>query len=131
MKIVAFVSIMLIAATGLFSCSPSATDSIKQTTLLVTPSGSIQLTSTDRLYTNSLSCGCPFILKVTSADTTDGIVYEFPDFGDTIRIHTVRAKVSSPTLSKGIHVGSLSFQTVQPLTTELLTHTYYDTIVVP
>ncbi|HET9136759.1 MAG TPA: hypothetical protein VFO76_08980, partial [Candidatus Kapabacteria bacterium] len=121
---------VLIAATGLNSCSPTANNDIKPTTLIPLASGQVTSSGGTRLVNYSLSCGCPFKMQVRSADTSDWIVYEYPNFGDLQSQHSIRASLKAGAPS-GMHRGMIEIGTVQPETTEDLRDTLRDSVMVP
>jgi hypothetical protein len=130
MKIIAWCALVLIVSTGLNSCSPTASDTIKPTTLVPSPSGQVTSSGGTRLVSYALSCGCPFKMQVRSADTSDWIVYEYPNFPDLQSIHDIRAMLK-PGAPSGMHRGWIEIGTVQPETTEDLRDTLRDSVMVP
>ncbi len=123
----ALIAAFVVLTGFMVGCAPTVDTPNEAVTLITKSAGRVQ--DSARYYSLNLSCGCPFPLKIEAIDTTQGVIYEYPDVGDTISIHTVRAKAKSG-LTSGTHIGYMALVTIPP-TVETLRDTLRDTLIVP
>lgn len=110
------------------SCGPTVTNVDPATTLDTIYTGSVTTNGGTRLYQLSLSCGCPFKMRIDSADTT-AITYSSADFADTTNPHLFTAAARAG-LASGTHTGYLALHMAPP-SLDTLSVILRDTVVIP
>src|SRR5690348_17053939 len=107
-----FRSLIAISLAGtLFSCSPTVDNGAEPNSLntLKSKSGTLSPANSNS-YNIGLQCGCPFPMKVESADTMH-ISYDIKNLGDTISVHVVKATAKSG-FAKGTYIDSIILVTI-------------------
>lgn len=128
MKQILLFGVILCMVYMVVSCGPSVTTVDPPNTLDTSSLGRVDATGKTHLYQLSLSCGCPFAMRIDSADTS-AITYNTSDIRDTTSPHYVTAAARSG-LASGTYTGYISLHMAPP-SLDTFYVTFRDTVVIP
>ncbi len=110
------------------SCSPTVNSTEPPNALDTSYLGTVTATGGLRTYKLWLTCGCPFAMRVDSADTS-AIKYNLNDIRDTTSPHYVIAAARTG-LASGTHIGFIALHMAPP-SLDTFHVVLRDTVVIP
>src|SRR5437870_12978959 len=105
-------ALAMLVLVGLDSCTPTSNPPfVNSLNKQKTKSGILKLAADTNIYTFGLQCGCPFKLRIETADTVS-ILYDTTNIATKDYTHIIKA-FARPGLAYGTYTGSLALVTVK------------------